>query len=265
MRRGSGHRLALVDLLQRRDPPLDDPSAALAEFRVQVDGVIITNPAARVRSDAAVVVKAPRQPRGIRKLGLALDRLGVAVDGRLGLDVGACTGGFTMALLERGARRVVAVDVGYGQLLGSLGQDARVVNLERTNVADLSPQLLGAPDVLGGLPEIIVADVTKIPLRQVGIQLAQSKVPARGADLVGLIKPMFELAVGVLPTTATDLDRAVALAASGRAEHGWTVVETIESIVRGHGGAVEYFVHARWDAPLAHPPEGRTGKRDRPP
>lgn len=246
MTRGSGNRLAVIDLLRRRDPPLDDPAAALAEFRVLVDGVIVTNPAARVRTDAAVVVKGRRQPQGVRKLGLALDRLDVAVDGRLGMDVGACTGGFTLALLLRGARRVVAVDVGYGQLLGSLQQDERVVNLERTNVADLSPDLLAAPELLGGLPEVIVADVTKIPLRQVGIQLAERRVPAPGADLVGLIKPMFELAVGVLPTTAADLDRAVRLAASGLADHGWTVVETIESSVRGHGGAVEFFVHARW-------------------
>lgn len=250
--RGSGNRLALIDLLHRRDPPLDDPASALAEFRVLVDGAIVTNPAARVRTDAAVVVKGRRQPQGVRKLGLALDRLDVHVEGRLGLDVGACTGGFTMALLRRGARRVAAVDVGYGQLLGSLQQDRRVVNLERTNVADLDPEWLATPDLLGGLPQIIVADVTKIPLRQVGIQLAQRRVPAAGADLVGLIKPMFELAVGVLPTTAADLERAVSLAAAGLAGHGWTVIETIESAVRGHGGAVEYFVHARWAA-APHP------------
>ena len=248
MRRGSGNRLALIDLLHRRDPPLDDPGGALAEFRVLVDGAIVTNPTARIRADAAVVVKDRRQPQGVRKLGLALDRLDVAVDGRLAMDVGACTGGFTMALLARGARRVVAVDVGYGQLLGSLQQDERVVNLERTNVADLSPALVTAPEFLGGLPEVIVADVTKIPLRQVGLQLAEQRVPARGADLIGLVKPMFELAVGVLPTSAADLDRAVSLAASGLADHGWTVVDTIESAVRGHGGAVEFFVHARWGA-----------------
>jgi 23S rRNA (cytidine1920-2'-O)/16S rRNA (cytidine1409-2'-O)-methyltransferase len=251
VRRGSGNRLALIDLLHRRDPPLDDPAAALAEFRVLVDGAIVTNPAARVRTDAAVVVRDRRQPQGVRKLGLALDRLGVAVEGRLGMDVGACTGGFTMALLLRGARRVVAVDVGYGQLLGSLQQDPRVVNLERTNVADLSPALVAAPDVLGGLPGVIVADVTKIPLRQVGLQLAEQGVPAAGADLVGLVKPMFELAVGVLPTAAADLDRAVSLAASGLADHGWAVLGTIESAVRGHGGAVEFFVHARWAGPSA--------------
>jgi 23S rRNA (cytidine1920-2'-O)/16S rRNA (cytidine1409-2'-O)-methyltransferase len=245
--RGPAHRVALIDLLHRRDPPLDDAGAALAEFRVLVDGVIVTNPAARVRTDAAVVVRDRRQPQGVTKLGSALDRLDVAVEGRLGMDVGACTGGFTLALLHRGARRVVAVDVGYGQLLGSLQQDERVVNLERTNVSDLTPELVAAPEVLGGLPDVVVADVTKIPLRQVGRQLAERRVPAAGADLVGLVKPMFELATGELPTAPADLDRAVRLAESGLAGHGWTVVETIESAVRGHGGAVEYFVHARWE------------------
>jgi len=244
--KGSGNRLAVIDLLRHRDPPIDDPLEALAEFRVLVDGAIVTNPASRVRASASVVVKARRQPAGIEKLGHALDRLNVVVDGRLGLDVGACTGGFTLALLARGARRVAAVDVGYGQLLGSLRQDERVVNLERTNLADLGGDLLAGPAMLGGQPEIIVADVTKMTLRQAGQQLAELRIPAPGADFVGLVKPMFELSRGELPTVAGDLDRAVYLAASGLAGAGWTVIDHMESTVRGGGGAVEFFVHARW-------------------
>lgn len=244
---GLGNRLPIINLLGRRDPPVEDPSAALAEFRVVVDGVIVTNPASRVRGDAAVVVKPRRRPRGVRKLGLALDRLDLAVDGRGGLDVGACTGGFTAALLQRGARKVVAVDVGFGQLLGSLAQDDRVVNLERTNVADLTPDLFEDPGVLGRRPELIVADVTKVSLRDVGGQLAEQGIPGSGTDFVGLVKPMFELGIGELPTTSADLHRALELAAAGLAQHGWTIVERIESAVRGHNGAVEFFVHARWD------------------
>lgn len=234
------HRLPLLDLLGRRDPPVDDPAAALAEFRVTVDGAIATNPASRVRADARVVVKARRQPQGVRKLGLALDRLTVPIEGRRGLDLGACTGGFTLALLQRGIRRVVAVDVGHGQLLGSLQQDPRVVNLERTNVADLTPERVG------GRPGVIVADVTKVALRDVGRQLAERSIPGPATDLVGLVKPMFELARGELPTTAADLAHAADLAARGLADHGWRILDVIESEVRGHGGAVEYFVHARW-------------------
>jgi 23S rRNA (cytidine1920-2'-O)/16S rRNA (cytidine1409-2'-O)-methyltransferase len=238
----------LADLLGRRDPPLDDPAAALAEFRVLVDGAIVTNPDARVRPDAAVVVRPRRRPQGVRKLGLALDRLDVAVTGRTGLDVGACTGGFTMALLERGAARVVAADVGYGQLLGSLQQDERVVNMERTNIADLTPERLTGPGVIDGPPGIIVADVTKVSLREVGRQLADQRVPGAGTDLVGLVKPMFELGIGSLPTSSGELGRALDLASDGLAGAGWEIVARIESAVRGHRGAVEYFVHARWPA-----------------
>jgi 23S rRNA (cytidine1920-2'-O)/16S rRNA (cytidine1409-2'-O)-methyltransferase len=241
-------RVRLADLLDRRDPPVDDPAGALAEFRVLVDGAIVTNPEARVRADAAVVIRPRKRPQGVRKLGEALDRLGVPVTGRTGLDVGACTGGFTLALLERGATRVVAADVGYGQLLGSLQQDGRVVNLERTNLGDLTGALLARREVLGGPPGIVVADVTKVSLREVGRQLAEQAVPGPGTELVGLVKPMFELGVGVLPTTPADLGRAVELAAAGVAEAGWTVVAHIESAVRGHRGAVEFFVHARWPA-----------------
>lgn len=246
VKQGSGNRLALIDLLVHRDPPLDDPLAALAEFRVLVDGAIVTNPASRVRADAAVVVKARRRPQGVRKLGHALDRLAIPVDGRLGLDLGACTGGFTLALLQRRARRVAAVDVGYGQLLGSLRQDDRVVNLERTNISDLDDDLLSEPAMLGGRPEVIVVDVTKMTLRQVGEQLVERRIPAPGADFIGLVKPLFELSRGDLPTARTDLDHAVDLAVSGLAGAGWLIVERIESDVRGHGGAIEFFVHARW-------------------
>ena len=200
----------------------------------------MTNPNSLVRRDARVIVKPRKEPQGMRKLGHALDAFGVRVDGRTGLDLGACTGGFTMALLSRGARRVFAVDVGFGQLLGSLQQDARVVNLERTNVADVTPELLGEN------PDLIVVDVTKLKLREVASQLVANKVPAPGASLVGLVKPMFELARGELPSTPEDLDESVRLAVAGITTSGWEVLETMESEVRGHNGAVEFFVYARW-------------------
>lgn len=233
-------RRRLVELLEDKDPPVDDPEGALAEFRVTVDGAVVTNADSMVRIDARVVVKSPKQPQGVRKLGHALDQFGVEVTDRIGLDLGACTGGFTMALLERGARRVIAVDVGYGQLLGSLQQDPRVVNLERTNVADVTPELIG------GQPDVIVVDVTKLSLRAVGGQIAANDVPTHGTDLVGLVKPMFELGWGELPTTDQDLADALRQAADGLVAEGWEVVATMESEVRGHRGAIEYFVHARW-------------------
>lgn len=233
-------RRPLIDLLQRRDPPIDDPDAALAEFRVTVDGAVVTNPRSRVDTAARIIVKPRRDPQGVQKLGYALDTFHVDVTGATAVDLGACTGGFTLALLRRGAAKVFAVDVGYGQLIGSLQQDDRVVNLERTNVADVTPE------VLGGHPSVIVADVTKIKLRDVARQIADHRVPAPGTVLVGLVKPMFELAMGELPTTARELDEALTRAVEGTEAAGWEVRGTIESAVRGHRGAIEYFLMAEW-------------------
>ena len=204
-----------------------------------VDGVVVTNPNSQVRRDASVVVKKPKVPKGIGKLGFALDTLGVTVAGTTALDLGACTGGSTSALLDRGARHVHAVDVGFGQLLGRLQQDERVTNLERTNVAEVTPALLG------GHPDLIVVDVTKLTLRDVGAQVVANDVPHPGTELVGLIKPMFELGWGELPTTVADLHTATAMAAEGLAAVGWAELGLIESAVRGSHGAIEYFIWAR--------------------
>ncbi len=231
--------MPLLRRLGELDPPVDDPELALAENRVLVDGAVVTNPNSQVLPSARVVVRPRAELQGVRKLGPALDAFAVDVEGRIGLDLGACTGGFTRVLLRRGATRVFAVDVGHGQLLGSLRQDPRVVNLERTNIAAVTPHLLGCR------PDVIVCDITKLALRQVARQLVDNDVPAPGTRLVGLVKPMFELGTGELPT-GDELDRALALAADGIAELGWVDVATIDSPVTGHRGAIEFFVHGRW-------------------
>ncbi len=107
-----------------------------------------------------------------------------------------------------------AVDVGYGQLLGSLRQDTRVVSLERTNVADVTPELLGTR------PGVVVVDVTKLSLREVVRQLADHDVPGPGTELVGLVKPLFELGIGELPE-GEELARALRLAEDGLVDAGW--------------------------------------------
>ncbi len=187
-------RVPLLRRLTEMNPSVADPELALEEQRVLVDGVIVTNPESQVLPDARIVVKAPTTLQGVRKLTPALDHFEIDPANAVAVDLGACTGGFTQALLNRGAARVFAVDVGYGQLLGSLRQDDRVVSLERTNVAAVTPDLLG-----GIHPTIIVCDVTKLALREVGRQLADNRVPGPGTDFVGLVKPMFELATGSLP------------------------------------------------------------------
>jgi 23S rRNA (cytidine1920-2'-O)/16S rRNA (cytidine1409-2'-O)-methyltransferase len=232
-------RIPLLEVLAAKDPPVGDAEQAVAEGRVQVDGAVVTNPRSRVRADARVVVRETRVAKGIDKLGLALDRLGIPISGRVALDVGACTGGFTQALLDRGATRVFAVDVGFGQLLGSLRQDPRVVNLERTNAAEVTP------DLLGEAVDLIVADVTYVRLGLIVGQLTDNLDLAPGTELVGLVKPMFELERGELPTESDDIAEAGRRAAVSAESAGWEVLSVTRSQLLGNQGAVELFLHAR--------------------
>jgi 23S rRNA (cytidine1920-2'-O)/16S rRNA (cytidine1409-2'-O)-methyltransferase len=236
--RGRPRRTPLLEILAKRRPDIDDPAAAIAAMSVQVDGAIVTNPRASVRADASIVVRADHAPRGSEKLGHALDRLAVAPAEAVCLDVGACTGGFTKALLDRGAARVYAVDVGHGQLLGSLRADPRVVNLERTNVADLNDVLVSDP------LDLVVIDVSKLSLGEAAAQTTERVRIRPGAELVGLVKPMFELRTGELPTEPSQLAEACDRAARSIGAAGWHVHDVIESAVRGNKGAVEFFVHA---------------------
>ena len=181
--------------------------------------------------------------RGGDKLAAALDRFSVPVDGLRALDAGASTGGFTDCLLQHGARRVVAVDVGYGQLHERLRADPRVESVERTNVRDLAPGDLGPPF------DLVVADLSFISLRAVLAPLLGLAAP--GADLILLVKPQFEAGRdeaargrGVIRDPEVwrrVLDEVViALQATGAAIMGAMV-----SPLTGADGNVEFLVHAR--------------------
>ena len=175
-----------------------------------------------------------KELHGVEKLTFALERFGVDVHGRVAFDCGASTGGFTRALLDAGAARVYAVDAGFGQLLGSLRQDERVVNLERTNLADAR---VDEP------VDVVTLDLSYLSLADALPQLAVEL--ATGADLLALVKPMFELHLGRLPEDQeAGLTEALPLAAAAATAAGWTVVASDRSPVRGHAGAVEGFVHA---------------------
>jgi 23S rRNA (cytidine1920-2'-O)/16S rRNA (cytidine1409-2'-O)-methyltransferase len=226
--------------LQRERPDVD-ADAVIRDGRVRVDGTYVTNPSASVPARATIVVEEPAELRGRVKLGYALDRCEVPVVGAVALDVGAAAGGFTTALLERGAARVYAVDAGHGQLLGSLRQDPRVVNLEATNIGRISRALV--PDPIA----IVSVDVSYLTLREAVVQLAPLRFADAGTHLVGLVKPMFELGLGELPATEEEAASAVEVAAAGIAEAGWRVLDTFASAVRGRRGASEYFVHATLD------------------
>jgi 23S rRNA (cytidine1920-2'-O)/16S rRNA (cytidine1409-2'-O)-methyltransferase len=231
-------RIPLAAALAARQPPVDDPEDAVLAGLVEVDGAVVLNPRSQVRSDARIIVREPKEPRGVRKLGFALDAWSVEVAGKACLDLGACTGGFTTALLDRGARVVYAVDVGHGQLLGSLRQDPRVVNLERTNLSEVTPARVPEP------VELLVADITNLALGQAVAQVTAALSLPDGAELVALVKPMFELGWGELPTSADDLADALGGARAGVEGAGWRVLGDVESPMRGSGGAVEFFLRA---------------------
>ncbi len=231
-------RIPLTKLVEARLPELDDVLRAIAAGEIQVDGVIVTNARANVGADASIVFTPRRALKGEKKLGAALDAFEtpVALEGRVALDVGASTGGFTTELLRRGCRRVYAVDVGHGQLRGTLRQDHRVVNLEATNAADLSVELI--PHEI----DVATVDVSYTPLAMIVPQVTERVRFANDAALLALVKPMFELQLGQLPDRDEQLDEAVLLATDGIAAAGWTIEEVITSPVTGNQGAIEQWV-----------------------
>jgi 23S rRNA (cytidine1920-2'-O)/16S rRNA (cytidine1409-2'-O)-methyltransferase len=235
---GSRRRVSLVEALATRFPHLDDPTGAVATGRVRVDGKPALNPRGLVAATAAITVDPVPLLRGATKLAAALDTFDVSVTGRLALDAGAAAGGFTTVLLDRGAVRVYAVDAGHGQLRGSLRQDARVVNLERTNLGELTPTLV--PDVI----DVVTLDLSYLSIAAAVPALDRVQL-AGGADLVALVKPMFELGLDRPPDDVARFEAASAAARRGIAQAGWHVVADMESPARGARGAVEFFLHAR--------------------
>jgi 23S rRNA (cytidine1920-2'-O)/16S rRNA (cytidine1409-2'-O)-methyltransferase len=231
-------RVILAAELARMRPDLEDADAVIAEGRVLVDGVVVANPRSRVRRGCSIVVREPSDLRGSVKLRAALDEFGVDPAAKVALDIGAAAGGFTRVLLERGAARVYAVDAGHGQLVGSLRQDRRVVNLEATNIGELTAAHV--PDAV----DLVVVDVSYLALAEAVRQLAPLRI-SPGAELIGLVKPMFELRLATAPTDRPALDRALEAAVAGVSDAGWEIVATMDSPVEGAGGARELFVHAR--------------------
>ena len=216
----------------------DEAEARIRDGEVLVAGAVVTNPASMVPAGAAVTIRAEHVLRGRRKLGAALDHWEVPLAGAVALDAGAAAGGFTQALLDRGARKVYAVEVGYGQLLGSLRQDPRVVVLERVNIAELTRDLV--PDPL----EAVTLDLGYLALAS-GVPQLNGLDISPGAELIALVKPMFELGLGAPPSDRPTLDLALTSATDGIERAGWTVVDSIDSEVGGSKGAREFFVRAR--------------------
>ena len=230
--------VSLAASLALQHPDLDDPADAIETGRVLVGGKPMLNPRARVAESAPITVRPELVLRGAAKLEAAITGFDVAVDGRIALDCGAAAGGFTTVLLDHGAARVYAVDAGFGQLRGELRQNPRVVNLERTNLGDLTPELV--PDAI----ELVTLDLSYLSLARAVPELDRVQLTPT-AELVALVKPMFELALGRPPEDAAQLDAAVAAARRGVDDAGWDVLAVSESPTRGGRGAVEFLLHAR--------------------
>jgi len=217
--------------------------AAIEAGLVRVGDRVVSKPSDSVEDDAEIVASAahPWVGRGALKLVHALDHWPVVVEGRIAIDVGASTGGFTEVLLSRGARQVFAVDVGRDQLHASLRDDPRVAELSGVDARTLDETLIPTP------PDLVVSDVSFISLvKALPAALGLAKA---GADLVTLIKPQFEagrehVGKGGLvkdPETIARVEREVV---DFLEAEGWTVKGVIESPITGGDGQVERLAWA---------------------
>lgn len=219
----------------------------IADGKVSVGGHVLTKASLQLAEDTELKVAAHNEDRYVsragHKLAGALDAFpDVDVRGKRCLDAGASTGGFTDVLLRRGARQVVAVDVGHGQLVGQLRHDPRVEVHEGLNVRYITPG-----DV-GGTAAVTVADLSFISLTLVLGPLAECTDP--GGDLVLMVKPQFEVGrerlsrTGVV-TSEDERRRAVAQVAAAAVDAGLELKGLAASPLPGQDGNVEYFLWIR--------------------
>jgi len=218
--------------------------------RVLISGAVATKPATAIEPGAPLLVREVEDEvqwasRGAHKLLGALEAFephGLSIAGKRCLDAGASTGGFTDVLLERGAREVVAVDVGYGQLVWRLQCDDRVHVIDRTNVRAITA------DAIGGPVDVIVADLSFISLALVLPALVACTTPT--TDLVPMVKPQFEVgkdrvgAGGVVRDPAQRAEAVLAVAEAA-AELGVQTLGAVASPLPGPSGNVEYFLWLR--------------------
>ncbi|MFT6629461.1 MAG: 23S rRNA (cytidine1920-2'-O)/16S rRNA (cytidine1409-2'-O)-methyltransferase [Flavobacteriales bacterium] len=212
--------------------------------QVKVDGMPAQKPASQVAVGASVVLTGPQLQyvsRGGLKLHQALDAFNVDVAGAVVLDVGASTGGFTDCVLQRGAKKVYAVDVGYGQLAWKLRADDRVVVLERTNVRALTQQHI--PESV----DVIVVDCSFIGLDKV--VPPATVFMKQGGQLLALVKPQFEVGRGGVGKGGVVRDAAIRSAAIDRVRAdveaiGYTLLGGVDCDTHGPSGNVEYLLHA---------------------
>jgi 23S rRNA (cytidine1920-2'-O)/16S rRNA (cytidine1409-2'-O)-methyltransferase len=228
-------------------PSRERARALILAGQVTVAGQIATKAGTLVDPAAEVALRAPDHPyvsRGGVKLAHGLDAFAIDPSGAIALDVGASTGGFTDVLLQRGAAKVYAIDVGYGQLAWPLRQDPRVVVLERENVRSID---------LAKVPEpcdLAVIDVSFISLTLVLPRVGELLRAPAGKPIVALVKPQFEAgrehvgAGGVVRDPTARLG-AVDKVRTWAAAHGFVAGDAVESPITGPAGNVEYLLLLR--------------------
>ncbi len=218
--------------------------AMIIAGQVLVNGEKQDKAGSRVPEDADIRILGEQLryvSRGGLKLEAALREFTVDVQGKSALDVGASTGGFTDCLLQHGAGKVYAVDVGYGQMAWKLRQDPRVIIIERVNIRHIDPALVPAP------VDLAVIDVSFISLQKVVPSVLQFLKPH--AEIIALIKPQFEVGKGEVGKGGIVRDEAARTAAVERVtdffrETGFDVRGVIPSPITGQDGNVEFLIHA---------------------
>jgi 23S rRNA (cytidine1920-2'-O)/16S rRNA (cytidine1409-2'-O)-methyltransferase len=225
-------------------PSRERARALILAGQVSVDGRPVTKAGTQIVTDADVTLIAPDHPyvgRGGLKLAHALDAFGILVAGRDALDIGASTGGFSDVLLKRGAARVVALDVGHGQIDWTLRNDPRVVVIEKFNARHLTPNDLPGP------VDLVVIDVSFISLRQ--ILPVVPPILRTGGDVIALVKPQFEAGraearKGIVRDAAVQARVIENIRAAAR-EVGLTPVRSVPSPITGAKGNQEFLLHLR--------------------
>lgn len=217
--------------------------ALILAGNVEVGGIIVSKAGAMVAAETPVALRTGDHPyvsRGALKLIAGLDAFGIDPTGFVAMDVGASTGGFSDVLLRRGARRVYAIDVGYGQLAWSIRTDARVVVLERENIRHLDPAKIPEPC------DLTVIDVSFISLTLVLPRVAELMRPPGGKPIIALIKPQFEAGKEHVGRGGVVRDEAARRGAIEKVQswamaHGFAVGPVTESPIHGPAGNIEFL------------------------
>ncbi len=226
---------------------LERAQALVMSGAVTVRGQVQTKPGTMVELNVEIALREEDHPyvsRGALKLVKGLDTFGIDPAGMTALDIGASTGGFTDVLLKRGATRVYAIDVGYGQLAWSLRQDPRVVVLERENVRNLPPERVPEPC------QLAVIDVSFISLTLVLPRIRELMREPLDKPIVALVKPQFEVAREAVGIGGVVRDEGARIGAVDKVRmwagvHGFAVGDVVESPITGPAGNVEFLLLLR--------------------